>query len=111
MTPTWEVVFWRNKTGESPVEQWFSDLPPGYKKRFAKLFGYLEILGNELRMPHCKGLASNLFELRDTGKGPGYRVYYCFRAHHIILLLIPGDKDSQERDIQKAHRNHGGNCP
>ena len=104
MNPTWEVLFWRDESGKCPVEEWFASLPPAYQKRLAKLFGYLENLGSELRMPHSKNLAPNLFELRDTGKGPGYRVFYCFKERFVILLLISGDKDSQNRDIQKAQK-------
>ena len=34
--------------------------------------------------------------------GPGYRVYYAQRGQALVVLLAGGDKDSQERDIQRA---------
>ncbi len=34
--------------------------------------------------------------------GPGYRVYYTERAGEFILLLIGGDKSSQQKDIKLA---------
>ncbi|NCA89391.1 MAG: type II toxin-antitoxin system RelE/ParE family toxin [Gammaproteobacteria bacterium] len=34
--------------------------------------------------------------------GPGYRVYYTQRGNHLLLLLVGGDKSSQEKDIAKA---------
>ncbi len=34
--------------------------------------------------------------------GPGYRVYYARRGEALVVLPAGGDKDSQERDIQRA---------
>ena len=34
--------------------------------------------------------------------GPGYRVYYSQRGTRLLLLLVGGDKSSQQRDIAKA---------
>jgi putative addiction module killer protein len=34
--------------------------------------------------------------------GPGYRVYYVQRGSALIVLLVGGDKSSQESDIAKA---------
>jgi putative addiction module killer protein len=34
--------------------------------------------------------------------GPGYRVYYTQRGATLLLLLIGGDKSTQQKDIAKA---------
>ena len=36
--------------------------------------------------------------------GPGYRIYYVREGQTIIVLLWGGDKDSQQRDIERANR-------
>ena len=34
--------------------------------------------------------------------GPGYRVYYVQRRDVLIVLLVGGDKATQQKDIRKA---------
>lgn len=34
--------------------------------------------------------------------GPGYRVYYSIRGGKLLLLLVGGQKSSQQKDIAKA---------
>ncbi len=36
--------------------------------------------------------------------GPGYRVYYLHRGSTVVILLCGGDKRTQPRDIQRAHK-------
>ncbi len=54
-------------------------------------FGDAESVGQgvrELRIPY----------------GPGYRVYFTQQSDTVVLLLCGGDKGSQTRDINLAHR-------
>ena len=45
-------------------------------------------------------LAGGVSELRIDA-GPGYRVYYTQRGRQLVILLVGGDKGSQQRDIEK----------
>jgi putative addiction module killer protein len=50
-----------------------------------------------------RNLTNGVSELRIDA-GPGYRVYYSKRGSRLLLLLIGGDKSSQDKDIAKALR-------
>ena len=50
-----------------------------------------------------RALKDGLFELK-IDHGPGYRVYYTFKNHTLVLLLCGGDKTTQQDDIKLATR-------
>jgi putative addiction module killer protein len=53
----------------------------------------------------CKMLKGrpSIWELR-IDYGPGYRIYFSKEDQTVIILLIGGDKKTQEKDITKAQR-------
>ncbi len=48
-----------------------------------------------------KHVGDRVYELRIK-TGPGYRIYYTMRDEVVVILLIGGDKSSQNNDIAKA---------
>jgi putative addiction module killer protein len=50
-----------------------------------------------------KNLAGSLSEMR-LDIGPGYRLYFTRRDRILVVMLMGGDKSTQERDIAKARR-------
>jgi putative addiction module killer protein len=96
----WDIHYWAAGRGKSSVEKWLDGLTKEQLKSVAKEIKILQIAGNELKMPHSKALGGGLFELRE--RRYGYRIYYGFYKKQTIILLIAGDKKSQERDIITA---------
>lgn len=48
-----------------------------------------------------RNLTDGISELK-IDFGPGYRVYYTQRGSLLLLLLIGGDKSTQQKDIKRA---------
>jgi len=48
-----------------------------------------------------RNLGEGVCELK-IDVGPGYRVYYSLRGETLLLLLIGGDKSTQQKDIARA---------
>lgn len=46
-------------------------------------------------------VGNNILELRFFF-GSGYRIYFMQQGHKVIILLVGGDKSSQQRDIVTA---------
>ncbi len=69
----------------------------------AKILFRLQKLEKEEHFGDCKPVGNGIRELRiDYAKG--YRVYFKETNGKIIILLIGGDKSSQQRDIEKAKK-------
>jgi putative addiction module killer protein len=48
-----------------------------------------------------KRVSKDLYEMRIHVHS-GIRIYYTIRGDEVVLLLVGGDKTTQERDIKKA---------
>ena len=55
-------------------------------------------LGNPGDIKH---VGEGISELR-IDYGPGYRVYFTQRGREVVILLVGGDKRTQDRDIKTA---------
>ncbi|MEQ3362825.1 type II toxin-antitoxin system RelE/ParE family toxin [Raoultibacter massiliensis] len=54
----------------------------------------------------CKSVGDGVSEMR-IDYGPGYRLYFAWREDKLILLLVDGDKSTQQKDIARAKRLNG----
>ena len=67
----------------------------------AKIFFRLQKLESDEHFGDCKPIGNGIRELK-IDYAQGYRVYFVESHGKIIILLIGGDKSSQQRDIEKA---------
>ena len=49
----------------------------------------------------CAPVGEGISEMR-IHYGPGYRVYFALAGKHLVLLLVGGDKRTQQSDIAAA---------
>ena len=67
----------------------------------AKILFCVQKIENDEHFGNCEPVGNGIRELKiDYAKG--YRVYFKESKGKIIILLIGGDKSTQQRDIEKA---------
>jgi putative addiction module killer protein len=67
----------------------------------AKILFRIQRLENDGHFGDCKPVGDGVRELK-INYAKGYRVYFHEKNGKIILLLIGGDKSTQQKDIEKA---------
>jgi len=81
-------------------EKWLRGLKdPSARARIIKRIRRAEA-GN---LGDIKALGGGLNEMR-IDYGGGYRLYWTRQGKRLIILLAGGDKSTQERDIEQAHK-------
>lgn len=78
--------------------KWFSKLKDSMIK--SRVLGQLSRIENG-NFGDFKQINSSLFELRFFF-GAGFRIYYTIQNDIVVILLVGGDKSSQEKDIAMA---------
>ncbi len=93
------LINYRTEDGKEPFREWLKALRD--KVTAARVQSRLERvkLGN---FGDTKPVGSGVSDLRFTF-GSGFRVYFGQDGDQIVVLLIGGDKSTQEKDLQLAH--------
>ena len=92
-----ELLLYVSAEGGSPFEDWFSRLDAAAAAKITVAMGRLE-QGN---LSGVKGVGQGVQEYR-LDWGPGYRIYFGRDGDAVVLLLIGGTKQRQQRDIEAA---------
>lgn len=67
----------------------------------AKILFRIQKLENDEHFGDCKSVGDGISELR-LNYAKGYRIYFKEKDRKIIILLIGGDKSTQQKDVKKA---------
>lgn len=67
----------------------------------AKILFRIQKLENDEHFGDCKPVGNGITELK-INYAKGYRIYFKEKKGKIIILLIGGDKSTQQTDIEKA---------
>ena len=90
-------MFRIDKTND--FDKWFRRLKD--KRAKAKILFRVQKLETDEHCGDCKPVGAGISEMR-INYAKGYRVYFKQKEDKIIILLIGGEKSSQQKDIQKA---------
>ena len=92
-----EVIFYQTREGKEPYKDWLYSLDDKILKYRIETREHRIRYGNYGDHKRFHGI----IELRlDFGKG--YRIYCGEDGNKLVILLIGGDKASQDKDILKA---------
>jgi putative addiction module killer protein len=96
-----KVVVFKTSAKKEPFSKWLFDLDQKTRSIIVARIKRVTLQN----FGDCKLLkgAGGIWELR-VDYGAGYRVYFGKDGYAVVVLLIGGDKGSQERDIEKAQR-------
>jgi putative addiction module killer protein len=96
-----KIVSFVTKSGKEPFTEWEDSLEKGTQIIVASRLDRVR-LGNFGDCKLIKG-GEGIKELR-INFGPGYRIYFGIDSATLVILLIGGEKRSQNRDIEKAKK-------
>ena len=92
------VLVYQMENGREPFNEWFQALDVEAQVKVDDFIFRMATGGSK---KNIRALGGGISELK-IDYGPGYRVYFGDVDRETILLLLGGDKSTQESDIRKA---------
>ncbi len=94
----YSIEYYLTTHGRKPFKEWLDGLRDITARQKVRIRLDRVRLGN---LGRNRSVGEGVYELK-IDYGPGYRVYYGLEGKTVILLLVGGDKSSQEKDIARA---------
>jgi len=85
----------------SEFDKWIRKLKDIRAK--SKILFRIQKLETDEHFGDCKSVGDGISEMR-INYAKGYRIYFKEKDNKIVILLIGGDKSSQQMDIEKAKK-------
>lgn len=92
------VVIYQTSDGREPFTEWLDTLKD--RKALIVISKRIDRLASG-NLGDCKSLKDGVYEAR-IHYGAGYRIYFAQEEDYIVVLLIGGDKATQQRNITQA---------
>ena len=93
--------FFITSSGKSPVEEFLNSLDMRTQQKFLYARSLLEEFGFKLKLPFCKYLKNDIYELRFTGKEGGVRVLYFFVKDNRVIFTNGFLKKTQKTPLKE----------
>lgn len=97
-TYRYEIEYYRTEKGRKPFKDWLESLRDVRARAKVRVRLDRARLGN---FGDRKQVGNGVWEIR-IHHGPGYRVYFGLEGNRLVLLLLGGDKSTQQKDIDLA---------
>ena len=99
-TYPYEIEYYLTERDQKPFKDWLDGLRDVKARAKVRVRLDRARLGN---LGDRKELGNGVWEMR-IDHGPGYRVYFGLEGNRVILLLLGGDKSTQQSYIALAKR-------
>ncbi len=100
INPTFRILRYTTLGGKQPYTAWLENLKDRNGVSLIRL--HVERMGYGY-FSKSRLLVSGIWELK-INYGPGYRVYYLRDGKDLVVLIMGGNKGSQDRDIYLARK-------
>jgi len=92
------IDYYLTADGRKPFKEWLDGLRDIAARQKVRIRLDRVRLGN---LGRNRSVGEGVYEIK-IDYGPGYRIYYGLERKRLILLLLGGDKSSQDKDISLA---------